>query len=186
MEIYDRLLQFTLFQGMSSADLMQVAGHTKFGFNKLNTGKRLVSEGTPCTHLIFLTSGTLGIESRNDSHTCRVCEEISAPYIVQPLHLFGYNQHYTSTFKALSTCNFITLDKQEVMLLLETQLVFRLNMLNLLAHARPAGHREPATAPQPMAASTQKPAGAHHALFLLTVSLPRRSQDIQHTHETTG
>ena len=69
MEIYDRLLQFTLFQGMSSADLMQVAGHTKFGFNKLNTGKRLVSEGTPCTHLIFLTSGTLGIESRNDSHT---------------------------------------------------------------------------------------------------------------------
>lgn len=47
MEIYDRLLQFTLFQGMSSADLMQVAGHTKFGFNKLNTGKRLVSEGTP-------------------------------------------------------------------------------------------------------------------------------------------
>ena len=133
MEIYDRLLQFTLFQGMSSADLMQVAGHTKFGFNKLNTGKRLVSEGTPCTHLIFLTSGTLGIESRNDSHTCRVCEEISAPYIVQPLHLFGYNQHYTSTFKALTTCNFITLDKQEVMLLLETQLVFRLNMLNLLA-----------------------------------------------------
>ena len=141
MEIYDRLLQFTLFQGMSSADLMQVAGHTKFGFNKLNTGKRLVSEGTPCTHLIFLTSGTLGIESRNDSHTCRVCEEISAPYIVQPLHLFGYNQHYTSTFKALSTCNFITLDKQEVMLLLETQLVFRLNMLNLLATESQRLHR---------------------------------------------
>ena len=111
MEIYDRLLQFTLFQGMSSADLMQVAGHTKFDFSKLATGKRLVSEGDPCTHLIFLASGTVGIESRNDSHTCRVCEEISAPYIIQPLHLFGYNQHYTSTFKALSACNFITLDK---------------------------------------------------------------------------
>ena len=54
MEIYDRLLQFTLFQGMSHADLMQVAGHTKLGFSKLAAGKRLVKEGDACTQLIFL------------------------------------------------------------------------------------------------------------------------------------
>ena len=63
MEIYDKLLQFTLFQGMSHADLMQVAGHTKFGFSKLSEGKRLVKEGDPCTHLIFLASGTLDQKS---------------------------------------------------------------------------------------------------------------------------
>ena len=57
MEIYDKLLQFTLFQGMSVADLMQVAGHTKFGFSKLSEGKRLVKEGDPCTHLIFRKAG---------------------------------------------------------------------------------------------------------------------------------
>ena len=35
MEIYDRLLQFPLFQGMSRADLMEVVTHTKFGFSKV-------------------------------------------------------------------------------------------------------------------------------------------------------
>ncbi|MBQ2208475.1 MAG: Crp/Fnr family transcriptional regulator [Prevotella sp.] len=131
VEIYDRLLQFTLFQGMSHADLMQVAGHTKFGFTKLPAGKKLVREGDPCTHLIFLTSGTLSAETQSNDHACRVVEQVSAPYMVQPEHLFGMTQRYTTTFRTLDSCNFITLDKQEVLLLLETQLVFRLNMLNL-------------------------------------------------------
>ena len=133
MEIYDRLLQFTLFQGMSHADLMQVAGHTKFGFSKLAAGKRLVHEGDPCTHLIFVTGGTLNAETQNDSHTCRVSEQIDAPYIVQPERLFGLSQRYTTTFTSLTACNLITIDKQEVLLLLETQLVFRLNLLNYMA-----------------------------------------------------
>ena len=133
MEIYDRLLQFTLFQGMSHADLMQVAGHTKFNFSKLSAGKRLVRDGDPCTHLIFVTSGTLRTETVSDDHSCRVTESIAAPHILQPERLFGIAQRYTSTFTAVTPCNLISIDKQEVLLLLETQLVFRLNMLNLLA-----------------------------------------------------
>ncbi len=133
MEIYDRLLQFTLFQGMSHADLMQVAGHTKFDFSKLPAGKRLVREGDPCTHLIFLTSGTLTIDTHSDDNLYHVVEQINAPYVLQPEHLFGLSQRYSSSFRTFSPCNLITLDKQEVLLLLETQLVFRLNMLNLTA-----------------------------------------------------
>jgi hypothetical protein len=30
LQLYDQLLQFPLFQGMSRDDLSQVAGHTKF------------------------------------------------------------------------------------------------------------------------------------------------------------
>ena len=141
MEIYDRLLQFTLFQGMSHADLMQVAGHTKLGFSKLATGKRLAKEGDDCTHLFFLTSGTLRVETMSDDHQCRVSETINAPYIVQPERLFGITQRYTSSFKAETPCNFITIDKQEVMLLLETQLVFRLNLLNIMATDSQRMHR---------------------------------------------
>ena len=148
MEIYDRLLQFTLFQGMSHADLMQVAGHTKFGFSKLAVGKRLVREEDACTHLHFLTSGTLRTETVSDDHSCRVSETVSAPYIVQPERLFGISQRYTTTFKAETPCNIISIDKQEVFLLLETQLVFRLNMLNLLAtEAQRLRHHAWRTAP---------------------------------------
>lgn len=133
MEIYDRLLQFTLFQGMSHADLMQVAGHTKFEFLKLQAGKRLVKEGELCTHLFFLTSGTLRADTQSDDHSCRVSETVSAPYTVQPERIFGFDQRYSSSFKAETPCSLISIDKQEVLLLLETQLVFRLNLQNLLS-----------------------------------------------------
>ena len=53
--------------------------------------------------------------------------------MIQPERIFGMTQKYTSSFKALDNCNFITISKEEVLLLLETQLVFRLNMLNMLA-----------------------------------------------------
>ena len=133
MEIYDQLLRFSLFQGMSHADLMEVVTHTKLGFMKLQQGKHLVKEGDSCTHLTFLTHGSLQCETLSDDGGCRVVETVKAPYIVQPDRLFGLSQRYSSTFRADSPCNFITIDKQEVLFLLETQLVFRLNMLNLTA-----------------------------------------------------
>ena len=133
LQIYDKLLQFTLFQGMSHADLMEVVGHTKLGFSKTAEGQRIVRDGDVCNQLIFVVSGSLSVETVSDDHACRVCEVVSAPYAIQPVQLFGLTQRYTSTFKALTPCSLITIDKQEVLLLLETQLVFRINMLNLFA-----------------------------------------------------
>ena len=133
LQLYDKLLQFTLFQGMSHADLMEVVTHTKFDFSKQPAGKRLVKEGNDCTHLIFLINGSMHIETQSDDHSCRVCETLNAPYCLQPERLFGLSQRYTATFKTLTDCNLITIDKQEVLLLLETQFVFRLNWLNTLA-----------------------------------------------------
>ena len=149
LKIYDKLLQFTLFQGMSHADLMEVVGHTKFGFSKYPEGQRIVKEGDTCDHLIFLTTGTLYVETVSDDHTCRVTETVNAPYAIQAEQLFGLSQRYTSTFKTITDCSFITIDKQEVMLLLETQLVFRINMLNLMAaNAQRLRHRAWRSAPQ--------------------------------------
>ena len=42
-------------------------------------------------------------------------------------------QHYHHTYSTLTDTNILTIDKAEVRLLMETQLVFRLNYVNLLA-----------------------------------------------------
>ena len=141
MEIYDQLLRFSLFQGMSHADLMEVVTHTKLGFLKLPAGKHLVKEGDSCTNLTFLTHGSLQCETVSDDGGCKVIETVKAPYIVQPDRIFGITQRYSSSFKAASSCNLITIDKQEVLLLLESQLVFRLNLLNILATETQRMHR---------------------------------------------
>lgn len=133
MEIYDRLLQFPLFQGMSHADLMQVAGHTKFEFSKLSANKRLIRADASSDHLVFITAGALAAETWSDGHTYRVVEQVKAPYTIPPVNLFGLTQRHPTSYQTLAPCNVIALDKQEVLLLLDTQLVFRLNMLNMLA-----------------------------------------------------
>ena len=133
MEICDKLLQFPLFQGMSHGDLMEVVGHTRFDFTKLGAKAHIVNEGEPCTHLYFLTSGAVEAVTCSDDKGYRVCETLRAPYALQPERIFGVTQRFSTTFKTLTDCNLFTIDKQEVMLLMETQLVFRLNMTNLLA-----------------------------------------------------
>ena len=109
LQIYDRLLQFPLFQGMSRDDLEIVAGHTRFGFQKVAAGREVIHAGDPCTHLYFLINGTLKIETFSDDSRYSVIEQMSSPYIL------------------------LTLDKEEVVRLSEDFLVFRLNLMNHLA-----------------------------------------------------
>ena len=133
LQIYDKLLQFSLFQGMSRDDLELVAGHTRFGFVKVQQGKTVVKEGAACTHLYFLINGTIRVESRSDDHSYTVIEQMQAPYILQPEAIFGYQQRYTQTILAQTDTNFITIGKDEVVRLSEDFLVFRLNLLNIFA-----------------------------------------------------
>ncbi len=133
LQIYDRLLQFPLFQGMSRDDLEIVAGHTRFGFLKVTAGRQIIQVGDPCTHLYFLINGTLKIETFSDDRRYSVTEQMSSPYILQQESIFGYYQRYTHNFYALTDANFLPLDKEEVVRLSEDFLVFRLNLMNHLA-----------------------------------------------------
>lgn len=133
LQLYDLLLQFPLFQGMSGSDLTQVAGHTRFDFSKHAAGKVIVREGTPCKQMHMLLGGTLLVETWSDDHAYRVIEPLQAPWLLQPEVLFGLTQRYTHTYKAATDVNFVTLDKSEVMRLADQFLVFRLNLLGVYA-----------------------------------------------------
>ena len=133
LQIYEKLLQFPLFQGMSRDDLEIVAGHTRFGFLKVAAGRPVVKAGDACTQLYFLINGSVRVTTYADDYGYAVEEQISAPYILQLEGAFGYHQRYTHDFLALTDVNFITIDKEELLRLSEDFLVFRLNMLNSFA-----------------------------------------------------
>ena len=118
---------------MSRDDLEIVAGHIRFGFQKVTAGRQIIHAGDPCTHLYFLINGTLKIETFSDDSRYSVIEQMSSPYILQQESIFGYYQRYTHNFYALTDANFLTLDKEEVVRLSEDFLVFRLNLMNHLA-----------------------------------------------------
>jgi CRP-like cAMP-binding protein len=133
LQIYDKLLQFPLFQGMSRDDLEIIAGHTRFGFMKVASGRPVVKLGEACTQLYFLINGSVRVITYSDDYGYSVEEQISAPYILQVEGVFGYHQRYTHDFIASSDVNFITIDKEELVRLSEDFLVFRLNLMNNFA-----------------------------------------------------
>jgi CRP-like cAMP-binding protein len=133
LQIYEKLLLFPLFQGMSRDDLEQVAGHTRMGFSKINAGTTIVADGDDCQQLFFMINGTLRVETMSDDRGYTVVEQLEAPVILQPEVIFGYTQRYTHTYITQTDANFIAIGKDEVLRLSEDFLVFRLNLLNLFA-----------------------------------------------------
>lgn len=133
LQLFEQLLKFPLFQGMSRGDLEQIAGHTRLDFIKHPSGKVILHDGEPSTHLYFLLSGTLEMTTVSDDHSYSVTEQLQAPCLLQPESIFGYQQRYTATFSTLAPSSFMLIDKQEVMRLSSQLLVFRINLLNIYA-----------------------------------------------------
>ncbi|MGN1263146.1 MAG: Crp/Fnr family transcriptional regulator [Prevotella sp.] len=145
LQLYDKLLQFPLFQGMSISDLRQIVAHTKFDFLKLPANKRVIKDGERCDKIYFLTNGCLRQESVSDDHSYAVIEELPAPAMIQPECIVGLNRRFHGTFHTLTDVNFITIDKREVSILSDSFLVFRLNLLNIFATQTQKLQRRPWT-----------------------------------------
>lgn len=149
LQLYDQLLQFPLFLGMSRDDITDVVGHTRFEFLKDAPHRLIIAEGSACTHLYFLLSGSVSVETHSDDGTYSITEQLAAPVILQPEAVFGYQQRYTHTYKSLSQVALLRIERSEIVRLTQDFLIFRINLLNLLAtHTQKLLHRPWRRAPQ--------------------------------------
>ena len=143
LQLYDHLLRFQLFQGLSRTELLQMAGNTKFGFRKEKAGVTLVQEDEVCRQLLFLISGTLQLTTRSDDGSYRLIERLTAPWLLQPEVLFGATPRHTGACVTLEPCHFITLSKDEVLRLTDDFLIIRLNLINMLSTMAQKRARQP-------------------------------------------
>ena len=116
MNFYDKLAATPLFQGLTSSDLIQIIGQTKFSFYKFASDKTIRNEGEPCRSMAFLLSGTARMVTYADDHGFSVEETVTAPCILQPERLFGLTQRYTRNFIAASSCAIMEIDKNSTIL----------------------------------------------------------------------
>ncbi len=145
LQLYDKLVSLPLFLGIGNEELSGIIDHIKFGFHKLEAGKYICKEDEKCENLIFVTDGAFTIQSYSDNHSYSFEEEVSHPMIIQPTHFFGLIQRYSRTYKTKTTCNLLTLDKAEVLKIMEKSLIFRLNYLNLMSTELQRAQRLPWT-----------------------------------------
>lgn len=127
------LLSLPLFMGMSRSDLREVAGKTRFDFQKPEAGEMIAQEGAPCTRLHFLLDGDITVTTYSEDHGYRIEEDILAPEIFQTERIFGLRQHYTHTYTARKGCAIMSIEKREVMMLAERFDIFRINLLGAIS-----------------------------------------------------
>ena len=148
--MYDKLLQLPLFQGMSESDWSYVVGHTRFEFERISAGNTPIHEGDRCSSICILIKGQLFGESVADDHSYKVIETYHAPLILQPGNLFGLTQRYSQSFTTATSCEFLRLSKEETLKISDNFEVFRINLLNTITtyaqrHARRPWHVPPSS-----------------------------------------
>ena len=139
LQIYDRLLQFPLFQGMSRDDLEIVAGHTRFGFLKVTAGREVIRAGDPCTHIRFIVSGKVRLETACDNLRVSLFQTLSAPHVLAADYLFGRETVYPYSAIADGSCGILQLRKGDYISMVSSDKVFLFNILNYLSSGSQRG-----------------------------------------------
>ena len=127
------LLQLPLFLGMGRSELADIEQDVQIGDTHAKRGTILASENEACTALVLVARGTVMASTRSDDHSYQIDETLQAPLLIQPEHIFGITQRYTSTFSAQTYCEVIRIEKAMVLRLMELSMTFRLNLMNIIA-----------------------------------------------------
>lgn len=133
MKLYDSLQSSPLFQGLTSDNLLQIIGQTKFSFHKIAAGDTIKDEGEKCNRLALVTSGQAKSIAHADDHGYSIEESVAAPYMLQPECVFGLHTHYTRTFIATTTCDTVEIDKNDLMRISDEFIIFRMNIINYIS-----------------------------------------------------
>lgn len=131
-KLHERLLELTLFQGMSRNDLEQIISATKFRQLDYGKNKIVANDGDVCNKFFFLIEGTISATGHSDDNGYSITELVQSPEVLQPERIFGLTQRYTKTFKTVTDCTFISLSKMEALELASKYEIFRLNLLNIV------------------------------------------------------
>lgn len=131
--VYDILMELPLLKGCSRFKLSEIVGVTKFHFLKYLAGETIVSAGDPCSHVIFVISGSVRVTISNSNDRFKVSETLTAPNVVSPEFLFGKHTQYPGTVKAIEPTGILQISKSDYVTILNSDPTFLFNALNMLS-----------------------------------------------------
>ncbi len=130
---FNKLLLLPLFQGLSMSELTHIVGHTRLEFRKYHDRDEVITEGQGNMRMYLMTDGTLLQHTEAIDHSYAVEEEVTAPALLQAEHLFGLYHRYTKSYRSKGQSSFIIIDKQEMLKLSKSYMIFHINLLNLIS-----------------------------------------------------
>ena len=126
--MYQQLKQLPLFQGMSTDILRALVEKLPFHFLKFRGGEHIFAAGDPCTHIRFIVSGKVRLETACDNLRVSLFQTLSAPHVLAADYLFGRETVYPYSAIADGSCGILQLRKGDYISMVSSDKVFLFNI----------------------------------------------------------
>lgn len=131
--MFDILLSLPLFKGVSREKIEKVVEVSKFHFLKYLEGETIVKTGDPCTHVMFIISGSVRSTIVNADGRFRVSQTLEKSSVLTPDFLFGRVTASPAEVTALEPTGILKVSKSDYLNILNSDPVFLFNFLNILS-----------------------------------------------------
>lgn len=140
---HKELAGIPIFLGLSEKDLTEISRTTRFNLRHHKKGGTIVEEGDACTSLVSVIDGWVETDTYSDNRAYHLEELVQATQILEPDKLFGLSLHYHSRCRAYTTCESVSISKEELTQIFERYMIVRLNYLNLICRRTQLLERQP-------------------------------------------
>lgn len=131
--MYEQLMQLPLFQGVSTEKITALVEKLPFHFLKFHNGDQIFAAGDPCTHIRFIVSGQVSIETQWRRLRVSMTQTLTTPHVLAAECLFGRKTVYPYTAVAQGSCGILQLVKSDYIKMVSSDKVFLFNILNYLS-----------------------------------------------------
>ena len=131
--MYQQLMQLPLFQGVSTERITALVEKLPFHFLKFRNGEHVFDVGDPCTHIKFIVSGQVRLETPFLNLRVTMHQTVSNPHVLAAEYLFGRETVYPYTAISEGPCGILQLRKSDYIKIISTDKIFLFNILNYLS-----------------------------------------------------
>ncbi len=131
--MYQQLMQLPLFQGVGTEKITALVEKLPFHFLKYRNGEQIFAAGDPCTHIKFIVSGQVRLETPFPNLRITMHQTIHNPHVLAAECLFGRETVYPYTAVSHGACGILQLLKSDYIKMVTTDKVFLFNILNYLS-----------------------------------------------------
>ena len=126
-------MQLPLFQGVSTEKITGLVEKLPFHFLKFRNGEQIFTAGDTCTHIRFIVSGRVRLETAFTNLKVTFCQTLATPHVLAAEYLFGRETRYPYTAIADGPCGILQLRKSDYVKMVNSDKVFLFNILNYLS-----------------------------------------------------
>ena len=131
--MYQQLMQLPLFQGVSTEVITALVEKLPFHFLKFRNGEQIFAAGDQCSHIRFIVSGRVRLETPCDHLRVSLLQTLETPHVLAAEYLFGRETTYPYSAFADGPCGILQLRKSDYIKMLAFDKVFLFNILNYLS-----------------------------------------------------